>query len=91
MDIEKIEIYPTNGLCMTVPKSVPALNRAIQWVKEKVLKQKYHAYYDFSHFNRHKIGTYTSLEKAVQARNHFEINLVHSKGVRGILLEMAKG
>ena len=39
---------------------------------------------------RHKIGVYTSLEKAVQARNAYEISLIESRGVKGLLLELAK-
>ena len=90
MNPDKIDVFPSNGNCITLPKSTPALNRAILWVKEEVLNYKYYAYYDLSSLNRHKIGTYNSLRKAVKARNNYEIGLVESKGVKGILMELAK-
>ena len=46
MNPDNIDIYPTNGMPFTLPKSVAALNRAVLWVKEKVLKERYYAYYD---------------------------------------------
>ena len=90
MDIDKIDIYPTGGMCITLPKSVAALNKAITWVKEEILKQKYHAYYDLNNCQRYEIGTYTTLEKAVTARNNYEIGLIELRGVKGILMELAK-
>ena len=48
MDIDKIDIYPTGGMCITLPKSIAALNRAVTWVKEEVLKQRYYSYYDLN-------------------------------------------
>ncbi len=90
MDIDKIDIFPTGGMCITLPKSIAALNRALTWVKEEVLKPRYYAYYDLNSHKRYEIGAYTTLEKAVQARNNYEINLIKSKGVKGILLELAR-
>jgi len=86
MNPDNIDIYPTNGMPFTLPKSVASLNRAILWIKEKVLKERYYAYYDLNSRQRHKIGVYTSLEKAVQARNAYEISLIESRGVKGIPL-----
>ena len=90
MNPDDIDIYPTNGMPFTLPKSVASLNRAVLWVKEKILKERYYAYYDLSSRQRHEIGCYTTLEKAVQARNNYEVGLVESRGVKGILLELAK-
>jgi len=77
-------------MCITLPKSIEALNRAVTWVKEEVLKQRYYAYYDLNSHQRHEIGSYTSLEKAVQARNNYEIGLIESRSVKGILMALAK-
>ncbi len=90
MDIDKIDIFPTGGLCITLPKSIAALNRAVSWVKEDVLKQRYHAYYDLNNYQRHEIGVYTTLQKAVQARNNYEISLVETRCVKGLLLDLAR-
>ena len=90
MDIDKIDIFPTGGMCITLPKSIAALNRAVIWIKEEVLKQRYYAYYDLNNRQRHEIGAYTTLEKAVQARNNYEIGLIESRGVKGLLLELAR-
>ncbi len=90
MNPDNIDIYPSSGVCITLPKSICSLNRAVQWVKEEVLNYKYYAYYDLSSYDRHKIGTYNSLSKAVEARNSYEVGLVESKGVKGILMGLAK-
>jgi len=90
MDIDKIDIFPTGGLCITLPKSIAALNRVVSWVKEDVLKQRYHAYYDLNNQQRHQIGAYTTLQKAVQARNTYEISLVETRSVKGVLLDLAR-
>lgn len=90
MDIDKIDIFPTGGMCITLPKSIAALNRAVTWVKEEVLKQRYYAYYDLNNRQRYEIGAYTTLKKAVQARNSYEIGLIESRSVKGILMELAK-
>ena len=90
MDIDIIDIFPTGGMCITLPKSIAALNRAVTWVKEEVLKQRYYAYYDLNNRQRYEIGTYTTLEKAVQARNNYEIGLIETRGVKGVLLALAK-
>ena len=90
MNPDNIDICPSLGMCITLPKSIASLNRAVQWVKEEVLNYKYYAYYDLNSYNRHKIGIYNSLSKAVQARNSYEIGLIESRGVKGILMELAK-
>ena len=83
MNLDKVDIFPTLGMCITLPKSVSALNRAVKWIEEKVSQQRYYAYYDVSRFNRHRIGTFLSLEDAVKARNNYELGLVKTKSVKG--------
>ncbi len=62
----------------------------LSYFKPKPSMQVYQAYYDLDNGRRHVIGTFATINEAVQARDSYEISMLSSGNLSGALERISK-